>query len=741
MSNLIDQSLGRYHILEQLGEGGMAVVYKAYDTRLETDVAVKVIRTERLAPEILEQSLKRFEREAKSLAKLTHPNIVKVTDYGEHDGQPYLVMPYLPGGTLKERLKAGRIQWQEAVQLLLPIAGALEFAHEQNLIHRDVKPSNILLTVKGQPMLTDFGIAKVFDLDTTAELTGTGMAIGTPEYMAPEQWMGKISPQTDVYALGIVFYEMVTGRKPYQADTPAALLLKQANDPLPRPRSFAADLPDAVEKVLFKALAKSLEDRYLGMGELVKALEGLLAGKPVKEARPARRVKEETLTAVDFEPDEKTQVDEKPIVRGKSTRRGWVWGGVAAGIVLLILAIALASKPSAFNLFPTATATASLTPLPTLTITPSGTPEPTLTPTETITPSPMPTPTTMVMNVPQTNVRISRANLNSLELLAAWDLPFRPLSVDILEDNQKIVFGGDDNQINGLVNLRNIQTGEEESLVIFPKNTAGYPGSQVSAVKFLPNGNIAILTMQRDTLFIYDQSGNQINQLSIQNYGDLTKALAVSPDGRLIAAGGCCEISIWDVESGTLVMSIAGPYSNTNPVLSLVFSKDGKSVFAKSPDGYVRIWDAQNGNLLKEMWGQAGYSFAFDISPTGDYLAFGTMRSENYQDPQYSGNIRVWRISAGQQVCANNDILDIGNGSSHQFQYDIEFSPDGSIVATLWSGWGTGGVAFYNSSNCALIKNIDGLSPSMMDLDFSPDGNLVVVAHQDGTIQFYGISR
>ena len=163
MSNLIGQSLGRYHILEQLGEGGMATVYKAYDTRLETDVAVKVIRTENLTLGTMERALKRFEREAKALARLTHPNIVKVTDYGEYEGKPYLVMEYLPGGTLKERL-GKPMPWQEAVRMLIPIAEALDFAHSQNMIHRDVKPSNILLTQRGQPMLTDFGIAKILDL-------------------------------------------------------------------------------------------------------------------------------------------------------------------------------------------------------------------------------------------------------------------------------------------------------------------------------------------------------------------------------------------------------------------------------------------------------------------------------------------------------------------------------------------------------------------------------------------------
>ncbi|HRQ22829.1 MAG TPA: serine/threonine-protein kinase, partial [Anaerolineales bacterium] len=159
MSNLIGQSLGRYHILERLGEGGMAVVYKAFDTRLETDVAVKVIRTEKLTEETKERALKRFEREAKALARLTHPNIVKVTDYGDYEGKPYLVMPLLAGGTLKGRL-GKPIPWDEAFQILAPIAWALEYAHGRDIIHRDVSPQNVLLSYDGHVKVIDFGIAK-----------------------------------------------------------------------------------------------------------------------------------------------------------------------------------------------------------------------------------------------------------------------------------------------------------------------------------------------------------------------------------------------------------------------------------------------------------------------------------------------------------------------------------------------------------------------------------------------------
>ena len=279
MNNLIGQSLGRYHIIEKLGEGGMAVVYKAYDTRLERDVAVKIIRSDLFGNAVIERMLKRFEREAKSMAKLSHANIVKVHDFGEHEGSPYLVMELLSGGTLKEQM-GSPLPWQQAVSLLEPIARALAYAHSEGILHRDVKPANILITKTGEPVLTDFGIAKLLETEDGNTLTGTGVGVGTPEYMAPEQGLGKeIDGRADVYALGIVLYELVTGHKPYSADTPLAVLLKQVNDPLPEPRGFIAELPESVEKVLYKALAKDRADRYPSMQDFAIALRKLHAGE------------------------------------------------------------------------------------------------------------------------------------------------------------------------------------------------------------------------------------------------------------------------------------------------------------------------------------------------------------------------------------------------------------------------------------------------------------------------------
>ncbi|OQY90406.1 MAG: hypothetical protein B6D38_03695 [Anaerolineae bacterium UTCFX1] len=280
MTDLVGRTIGRYHILEQLGEGGMAVVYKALDMRLQRQVAIKVILPQR---QFSPNSLKRFEREARALAQLSHPNIVKILDYGEQDNQPYLVMEYLSGGTLKqhmERQNGKALEWRAAAKLLIPIASALAAAHQQNIIHRDIKPSNILLTTDGHPMLSDFGIAKILDNEDTTDLTASGIGIGTPQYMAPEQGLGQVDTRSDIYALGTVYYEMVTGRLPYRADTPMAVMLKKTTEPLPRPQKFVPSLPDSVEGVLLTALSRNPSHRYQTMVDFRTALENPRAVKP-----------------------------------------------------------------------------------------------------------------------------------------------------------------------------------------------------------------------------------------------------------------------------------------------------------------------------------------------------------------------------------------------------------------------------------------------------------------------------
>src|SRR3990172_6592864 len=282
MPDLIGQTLGGYRILEQIGRGGMATVYKAFQPSLDRNVAIKV-----LPPYFAEQDdtfLKRFRLEARAVAALRHPNILVVHDYGEQDGTPFIVMEYVEAGTLTDRL--GRPMPLPEIEVLLrQVAASLAYAHEKGVIHRDVKPSNILLPKPEWPLLTDFGLAKIVG---GTHLTQTGAIAGTPAYMSPEQGRGDtLDHRTDIYSLGIVLYEMTTGVVPFKAETPMAVIVKHIIEPLLLPRAVNPELPEAVERVILKALAKDPQDRFSNANEMADAFTsalGLRSPQPLSRA-------------------------------------------------------------------------------------------------------------------------------------------------------------------------------------------------------------------------------------------------------------------------------------------------------------------------------------------------------------------------------------------------------------------------------------------------------------------------
>ncbi len=335
MDNLVGQNLGRYHIIEPLGQGGMASVFKAFDTTLERNVAIKIIRTDKKEGTEQNEFLKRFQREARALAQLDHPFILKVLDYGEQEGIPYLVMPFVQGGTLKEKM--GRpMPYGEAAALLAPIAQALDYAHRRKIIHRDVKPANILITESNTPLLSDFGIAKMLESGESTQLTATGVGIGTPDYMAPEQWMGKADSCTDIYSLGVVFFQMITGRLPFIAETPAAVLIKHMQDPLPRASSLVPNLPEAVEQVLFKALAKEPQNRFQDMRAFADALGKLALGTQeslLTVTNLMETVKASMPTMVSPDRQAETVRAAATLSPVKKKISGWMIGLIALGVV------------------------------------------------------------------------------------------------------------------------------------------------------------------------------------------------------------------------------------------------------------------------------------------------------------------------------------------------------------------------------------------------------------------------
>ncbi|MGD9647162.1 MAG: serine/threonine-protein kinase [Pirellulales bacterium] len=275
----LPREFGDYELIAELGRGGMGVVYLARQRSLHRHVAIKMLLRREIASA---DDLARFQAEPTSAARLDHPQIVPVYEVGQWQGQPYFSMKYVEGKTLADRLAEGPLSSREAAQLLAPICRAIHYAHERGVLHRDLKPSNILLDRDGRPHVTDFGLAKRLSTDDT--LTGTGMIVGTPSYMAPEQAAGnrgQIGPASDVYGLGTILYQAVTGRPPFQAASAVdTVLMVLEQDPLP-PRLFNAKVDRDLELVVLRCLQKPIDLRYPTAAALADDLEAYLAGEPV----------------------------------------------------------------------------------------------------------------------------------------------------------------------------------------------------------------------------------------------------------------------------------------------------------------------------------------------------------------------------------------------------------------------------------------------------------------------------
>jgi serine/threonine-protein kinase len=274
MATLVGTQLsGRYRLDEKIGAGGMSTVYRARDLTLERDVAVKLMHLEIAADS---DHLERFRREARAVAQLSHPYIVNVIDAGEDQGRPYIVFEYVQGETLKGRIRRlGRLPVAEAVAYADEIARALGYAHQRHIVHRDVKPQNVLIDAEGSAKVTDFGIARTLDQDG---LTADGRVLGTTDYVSPEQALGhKVTGQSDLYSLGIVLFEMLAGEVPFKGENQVAVAMKHVRDALPDVQTLRPEVSSALAAVLDRATAKDLDQRYADDLELIADLEDVLA--------------------------------------------------------------------------------------------------------------------------------------------------------------------------------------------------------------------------------------------------------------------------------------------------------------------------------------------------------------------------------------------------------------------------------------------------------------------------------
>ncbi len=426
---MANRRIGKYEVLERLGRGGMAEVYRARDVNLDRFVAIKILHAF-LADD--PEFISRFEREAQNIAKLKHPHIVQVYDFDKDTDSDYyyMVMELVDGVTLKDRLNAAAergklLPLTEALRVLRDAASALGYAHSRGMIHRDVKPANLMLDHDNRVVLTDFGIAKIL---TGAQFTASGGMVGTPAYMSPEQGLGEPGNESsDLYSLGVILYQLTSGKLPYEADTPLATILKHLNSPIPSPRAINPNIPENVERLILKAMAKDPADRYQNAAGMIEDLD-----------RISRTVGSDATSGAEQDSVVVPEMDKAPItvnltdtqkaeaaaLSAASNRRMPVWGwfavlaGVAAAVFLIMMSlnapdgratptpVPLAALPDATRegavvaatetpLQPTATVPTAPSATLTKTITPTwtATPTPTATATQTATPTPTVTAT------------------------------------------------------------------------------------------------------------------------------------------------------------------------------------------------------------------------------------------------------------------------------------------------------------------------------------------------------------
>ena len=695
MDNLVGRSIGRYHVTKQLGEGGMAIVYRAYDNHLNRDVALKIIRP---GQEKKATFLRRFELEAKLLAELNHPHIVGVVDYGSYDDLPYLVMEHIQGGTLHQH-KGKKLSFTQAARLLAPIARALAYAHSHQIIHRDVKPANILLTDNNEPMLSDFGIAKMLENEEMTALTKTGFGIGTPEYMAPEQAIsGKVDHRADIYSLGIVLYELVTGRTPYASNTPYNVLMKHQKEALPLPTDSTPDLPKEVVQVIYKALAKRPDHRFNSMNDFADILDKLAQNKlkeiRLKSSRPGTQARKPFPIAAVAITGVLLLVGTALIVSGlfnpfagQSTVLQTPQNGISAALP------SDNTLPSSAPSRPEVTQNPLHTATQTLLLTTTGTNTPISTPT--------PLMQTAVSDLVVSAQVISLQNLEQLVELNTWNLA--EINRIAFSDNGRFLAVSSAQGIF-LLDMEN----EKQQLI-------GGISSQ-SNITFSSNGRLLAFAAENSRMQLLDtESGLLWEPFFIGNFGGLVFdlendiLLTGSSDGQLRR----WQISDPDQQTIENLPAFTGHTGGIN-ALAII---DGL-IATGSEDLTIRLWSSTDGSSLHEMRTHSQGIKALAFSDDGALLASGSSDKRAC----------LWDATTGQlQHTLSHD-----SGVN-----DLFFTLDGkSLVAGLEDG----NIIFWRISDTRQVKSLEQYNNAVTALALSPDGKLIAAGTAGGALTLWGIT-
>lgn len=775
MEAIFGKQVGQYVLLEKLGEGGMAAVYNAYDTRHERNVAIKLILPSRQTSQVF---LERFAIEARALAQLSHVNIVRVLDYGDADGIPYLVMEFITGGTLKEMM-GNPIPWTRAAAILAPIARALEYVHRQKIIHRDVKPSNILLDEDDTPLLSDFGVVKLLETNDTADALATGVGIGTPDYMSPEQGMGKeVDSRADIYALGVVYYEMITGQKPFTAETPMAVVIQHVTGIFPHPKAITPNLPRFVDDVVMRAVRKDPTQRFQRMSDFAEALEQLALGERANLRVLRRLVNSKRSTAAEATSTEPQKVEEasSDTIKAKSQRKRLKTMPILAALAFVLVAsvLVLLFRPQLDGILgpisPTGTAVAAVqatvTTMPsrptdmvlptaslpaTSTSTSTSTPRFTASPSPTITQTPTATPfPTSAMDAPIVLARDPGGT--EPRKIAVFGLG-GVTSTTWSEDGKTIILG----TVEGLFGV------DPETLMrLWYIDTLDW----VTVLNSHPGDSIAAGLHSGEVTF-WDYPGRVIGK-SIENISSPSKgpvsALAASSDQRLLAVGWQSGgFGLYERQANGMRELFKKTWEQ-KIVTGLAFDESSTKLYVSSDNTMLEIWDIASqkqlerqevgirfdtivpsgGNLLlyrdglsAVIYGQAEkrvlYYFnnigtnisAATVSPDSKLVAFGLV----------DGRIKVYThpTPENQKTTTKEILLLSGHPDAIT---SLAFSPDSKHLA---SSSLERSLVLWDTTGTPLRVSDDGQS-AVKRMAFSPKADQIAVQFGENMVELYDVS-
>jgi eukaryotic-like serine/threonine-protein kinase len=717
--------IGDYELLEELGRGGMGVVYKARQSKLNRLVALKMILAGEYAGE---REIARFRTEAEAVARLQHPNIVQIFEVGEHDGHPYFSLEFVDGGSLAQKLDGTPLPPQKAARLVETLARAMYAAHQAGIVHRDLKPANVLLTADGTPKITDFGLAK--KLDGGAGQTQSGAIMGTPSYMAPEQAGGKskeIGPAADTYALGAILYELLTGRPPFKASTPLDTVLQVVSDEPVPPRQLQSKTPRDLETICLKCLQKAPGKRYASAEALAEDLRRFQAGEPIT-ARPVGRLE-----------------------RGvKWTKRRPAVAGLLAALVLAAIALvgggawftnslndALGAAKNSAEAKEKALGVAKASAEAERGAKEKAQNEKSLadaarTKAEWLAYAGQ---ITLAQREWQDgDVGHARDLLATCQgNLRGWEYDYLDTlfnknqhtlrghtgfvnSVAFSHDGKRLVSGGTANTVE----VWDAQTG------LHTLTLKGHTGA-VNSVAFSPDDKRQVSGSEDKTVKVWDaQTGQKI--LTLKGHTGAVTSVGFSPDGKRLVSGSRDKtVKVWDAQTGRETLPLKG---HTGSVNSVAFSPDGKRLVSGSDDSTVKVWDAQTGQETLTLKGHTGPVSSVAFSPDGKRLVSGGLDS----------TVRVWDAQTGQETLTlKGHTGPVGS---------VAFSPDGKrLVSGSWDNtikvWDA-----QTGQETLTLKGHTGRSVAFIpagrveSVAFSPDGKrLASSGSQDGAIKVWDADR